>query len=99
MESLKRLLAEKGVTSIWLANQIGITKVSISYIINGKQKPSFDTLEKIASALNVPMWRLFTSYDEVVNTAISEGLVTCPHCGKSIRVSLGCASDAGLSES
>ena len=86
MESLKRLLSEKGVTSVWLANQIGITKVSISYIINGKQKPSFDTLEKIASALEVPMWQLFTSYDEVVNTAISDGIITCPHCGKSISI-------------
>ena len=42
-----------------LAEKIGISQPSISGIATGKQKPSLDTIEKIASALNVPVSELF----------------------------------------
>jgi transcriptional regulator with XRE-family HTH domain len=43
------------------------------------------TLEKIATALNVPMWQLFASPEEVQPK--KDGLsLTCPHCGKEINI-------------
>jgi len=52
--------------------------VSLSGIVTGKQKPSFDTLERLADALNIAPAELFA--------APKEGIITCPHCGKSITI-------------
>lgn len=82
---IKEILQEKGVTSVMLSEKINVSKVSISYILNGKQKPSYDTLEKIAEALNVPMWQLFTSPEEVKEQS---GVHVCPHCGGLLDVNV-----------
>lgn len=81
-------MQEKGITSVVLSEKIGVSKVSISYIINGKQKPSFDTLEKIAEALDVPMWQLFVDPDKIGNNThnLENGFV-CPNCGARLTVS------------
>lgn len=84
---IKELMDEKGVKSIQLSEMIGISKVSISNLLNGKLKPSFDTLEKIATALNVPMWQLFASPDEVIPQKDTTTL-SCPHCGKDIEIQI-----------
>lgn len=62
---IKEIMVEKGVSSVSLADIIGVSKVTISNLINNKTMPSVETLEKIASALNVPMWQLFASPVEV----------------------------------
>lgn len=82
---IKEILQEKGVTSVMLSEKINVSKVSISYILNGKQKPSYDTLEKIAEALNVPMWQLFASLEEVKEQS---GVHVCPHCGGLLDVNV-----------
>lgn len=82
---IKEILQEKGVTSVMLSEKINVSKVSISYILNGKQKPSYDTLEKIAEALNVPMWQLFASPEEVKEQS---GVHVCPHCGGLLDVNV-----------
>ena len=38
---------------------------------------------KIATALNVPMWQLFASPEEVTKETKSE---LCPHCGQPIAI-------------
>lgn len=75
---IKELCKEKGITLNQLAESIGISQPSISGIATGKQKPSFDTLEKLADALNITPAELFA--------APKEGAITCPHCGKSIII-------------
>lgn len=50
---IKELCKEKGITLNQLAEKIGISQPSISGIATGKQKPAFDTLEKMADALEV----------------------------------------------
>ena len=40
------------------------------------------TLEKVAEALDVPMWQLFASPEEVKNDA---NTITCPHWGGKIH--------------
>ena len=80
---IKELIKEKGYTQQEFADKLEITRVGLSQLINGK--PSYPTLEKIATALNVPMWQLFASPEEV--RPKSDALtLTCPHCGKDINI-------------
>lgn len=62
---IKEIMVEKGVSSVSLADIIGVSKVTVSNLINNKTMPSVETLEKISTALNVPMWQLFASPAEV----------------------------------
>lgn len=62
---IKEIMVEKGMSSVSLADIIGVSKVTVSNLINNKTMPSVETLEKIATALDVPMWQLFASPEEV----------------------------------
>nr|DAT59392.1 MAG TPA: helix-turn-helix domain protein [Caudoviricetes sp.] len=62
---IKDIMIEKGVSSVSLADMIGVSKVTVSNLINNKTMPSVETLDKIATALDVPMWQLFVSPVEV----------------------------------
>lgn len=80
---IKELIKEKGTTVKDLAQKMGISNVGLSQHINGN--PSVEVLERIASALDVPMWQLFASQKEVQPK--TDGLtLTCPHCGKNINI-------------
>ena len=80
---IKEIMVEKGVSSVSLADTIGVSKVTVSNLINNKTMPSVETLEKIASALDVPMWQLFASPEEVAKETKGE---TCPYCGQPIAI-------------
>lgn len=80
---IKELIKEKGYTQQEFADKLGITRVGLTQLVNGK--PSYPTLEKIAAALEVPMWQLFASPEEV--KAESDGDV-CPYCGNLIKVNV-----------
>lgn len=82
---IKEIMEGKGVTSVSLAEAVGIHKVSVSNIINGKINPSAETLEKIAEALGVEMWELFASKEDVMKQ--NKNTIPCPYCGKDIDVS------------
>lgn len=58
---IKELIKEKGYTQAQFAEKLGITRVSL---IQSLELPSGSTLERIAAALNVPMWQLFASPEE-----------------------------------
>lgn len=76
---LKELCKAKGITLNQLAERIGISQPSISGIATGKQKPSFDTLEKLATALGVSVSELFAP--------APTNCITCPKCGAVLQVS------------
>lgn len=83
MNRIKELLKEKGVTINELADKMGISRVTLSTQINGTA--NIASYEKIATALNVPMWQLFASPEEVRHKSDALSL-TCPHCGKDINI-------------
>ena len=85
---IKEIMQEKGVTSASLSTMVGIHKVSVSNIINGKLNPSTETLEKIAEALGVEMWELFKSKSELVEeiTEETKNTITCPKCGTRFKM-------------
>ena len=63
---------------------VGVSYQSMKQTLNASSVTT-STLEKIATALNVPMWQLFASPEEV--RPKSDGLsLTCPHCGKDINI-------------
>lgn len=56
---IKEIIKERHITIQDLADTIGINRVTLSNSINGN--PTVETLQKIATALNVEVWELFTS--------------------------------------
>lgn len=85
MNRIKDILKEKGITQQELADNLGVSRSAIVKMLAGN--PSQETLEKIASALNVPMWQLFAAPDEVQPQSDTVG-ITCPHCGKNINIKI-----------
>lgn len=74
---IKEAMAEKQVTSAWLADKIGISKVAMSNIVTGKNDPSIDTLLKISEALDVSV-NFLLGIEEIIDNGKS---MICPKCG------------------
>lgn len=83
MNRIKEILKEQGVTINELADKLGISRVTLSTQINGTA--NIVSYEKIATALNVPMWQLFASPEEIQSQSDGSS-ITCPNCGKSIKI-------------
>ena len=58
---LKAVLAEKGVTSKWLAEQLGKDPTTVSKWCTNKVQPSLDTLNLIADMLDINIKDLLIS--------------------------------------
>lgn len=56
---IKEIMQKKGITQKKLAEDIGIAEISLSRSLRGN--PTLETLEKIATALNVPITELFST--------------------------------------
>ena len=56
---IKEICKEKNLTISMLAERMQIKQESLSRAINGN--PTMETLQKIATALNVQVWELFTA--------------------------------------
>jgi transcriptional regulator with XRE-family HTH domain len=64
-EKLKNLRTQKNMSQGDVEKRTGLLRCYISRVENGHVVPSLDTLEKMARALEVPMYRLFTDEDRV----------------------------------
>lgn len=78
---IKDISKAKGISITKLAELVGITQPNMSNIANGKTSPSLELLERIATALEISPAELFAP--QPTNT------ITCPHCGKLIKVEKG----------
>jgi transcriptional regulator with XRE-family HTH domain len=58
-ERLRKLREEKGFTQGEIEKRTGLLRCYISRVENGHTVPAVPTLEKMARALEVPMYRLF----------------------------------------
>jgi transcriptional regulator with XRE-family HTH domain len=56
---LKLLREQHKMTQLQLAIRIGLTNDEISNIERGLHSPRFETIEKLAQELHVPVWQLF----------------------------------------
>jgi transcriptional regulator with XRE-family HTH domain len=64
-DKLRTLRDEKNLSQGDIEKRTGLLRCYISRVENGHTIPSVDTLEKMARALEVPMYRLFTDDDHV----------------------------------
>lgn len=79
---IKELLKEKRLTQQELADKMNVSLSAVKQMVSAGSLTTA-TLEKIATALNVPMWQLFVSSEEVVRQTKGD---TCPYCGQSIAI-------------
>jgi putative transcriptional regulator len=56
--SLKRVLELKGIKQRWLADELGVTEVTISNWVNNRTYPSLETLNSISQILNIEIKEL-----------------------------------------
>lgn len=83
MNRIKELLKEKNVTQQDLADRLGVTRISIVKTLAGN--PSQETLERIANALEVPIWQLFVSPQKLQRENHS---LVCPKCGTPLELKI-----------
>lgn len=75
MTRIKEILKEKNMTVNQLADMLHVSRQAVSKQIKGKML--IETAQRIADALDVPLWHLF----ETPSTTFF-----CPHCGKKITI-------------
>lgn len=81
-------MTERGISSVTLAQLLGVSKATISNLINNKTMPSIDTLEKLAEVLDIQFVELFAPSEAKDKP---HGVV-CPHCGKFVPLETKVAS-------
>ncbi|WP_373103541.1 helix-turn-helix domain-containing protein [Phocaeicola plebeius] len=81
---IKEVLKEKKYTQQMLAYKMNVSLSAIKQMVSADSLTT-STLEKIASALDVPMWQLFASPDEVAKELSGD---KCPYCGNPLRIKI-----------
>ncbi|MGC1796229.1 MAG: helix-turn-helix transcriptional regulator, partial [Candidatus Acidiferrales bacterium] len=64
-DRLRILREQKQISQGVIEKRTGLLRCYISRVENGHTVPSVETLEKMARALEVPMYRLFTDEDRI----------------------------------
>ena len=83
--NIDSLLKEKGMTKTMLAEKMGIRSQNVNVAL---KNPTEETMRKIANALGVEVWELFTLEGEVTRKAEKKNTIPCPYCGRDIDVTL-----------
>lgn len=82
---IREIIKSKGFTQQEFAEKLGIARESLARILNS---PSYPSLVKIAEALNVPLWQLFASPEEVRKETEAAGNYVCPKCGAKLEIEI-----------
>lgn len=77
---------QQGLTLKDLADKINVSRQSLANTLL-KGNPTIETLSKIATALEVPIWQLLVSPEEV-QLPSNVHSIKCPHCGNEFPVSV-----------
>lgn len=83
---IKELLKEKRMTQQELADKMNVSLSAVKQMVSAESLTT-TTLEKIATALDVPMWQLFASPSEVQKE--NNGGYKCPNCGYPLKIKVG----------
>ena len=89
---IKECIKNAGISQRELAERMNMTPIGLNFIANS-QMPKIETFEKVAKALNIPVWRLMFSDDEIedirqsapVKSEVTD-VFCCPKCGASLKV-------------
>lgn len=89
MNRIESLLKEKGIRKVRLAEMLNTNKQNVNAMF---RNPTLNTLEKIAKALEVPVWQLLVPPEEILGEASEiidrKNEIVCPHCGKPLRINI-----------
>lgn len=80
---IKELLKEKRMTQQELADKMNVSLSAVKQMVSAESLTT-TTLEKIATALDVPMWQIFASPSEVQKEI--DGGYKCPNCGYPLKI-------------
>lgn len=78
---IREAIEQQGMTTKEVADKLNISISALNQNISGN--PSVKVLTKIAEAINVPVWQLFASPEEVKNSSLT---VKCPKCQHEFEV-------------
>lgn len=84
---IKDVLKEKGLKQQDLAEKMGISLSAVKQML-GADSLTTSTLERIAAAVDVPVWQFFISPDNLANQ-VGGNSFRCPHCGKPLKIMAG----------
>lgn len=84
---IKDVLKEKGLKQQDLAEKMGISLSAVKQML-GADSLTTSTLERIAAAVDVPVWQFFISPNDMANQ-VSGNSFCCPHCGKPLKIMAG----------
>lgn len=84
---IKDVLKEKGLKQQDLAEKMGISLSAVKQML-GADSLTTSTLERIAAAVDVPVWQFFISPDDLANQVGGKSFC-CPHCGKPLKIMAG----------
>jgi len=59
LTKLEKILKEKGLKQIWLANKINKSPPELNRWVKGIRKPPYKIMYKISKAIDVPVERIF----------------------------------------
>ena len=80
---IKETLKQRGLTQNYIADRLGINRVSLSRLLSDKNDMRLSTIKKIADAIGCDVTDFFTPTDKADNNTI-----TCPHCGAKLVINL-----------
>lgn len=80
---IKEVLKENGCTQQMLADKMNVSLSAVKQMVSAESLTT-STLEKIATALDVPIWQLFASPLEVQKGTDSS--YHCPNCGHPLKI-------------
>jgi transcriptional regulator with XRE-family HTH domain len=74
-EKLRTLREQKNLSQGDIEKRTGLLRCYISRVENGHTVPSVDTLEKMAGALEAPIYRLFTDEEHIKKPKIPAEII------------------------
>ena len=77
---IKELCRERGITLSELADKIEMKSANLSVSLSEKGNPTITTLQKIATALNVPVSALFEEIQP------NDNIIRCPNSGTELEL-------------
>jgi transcriptional regulator with XRE-family HTH domain len=78
---IKKLIKDQGITMYEFAEKLGIARVNLTKTINGN--PTVETLERIATLLQVPITELFEVTPGMTKIP---GATKCPYCSHDLTL-------------
>ena len=75
-ENLKVIREQKGLSQSELGERLGVRQQTVAQYEKAEEQPKMKTIRRLASALDVPMYRLVTNWQEFSSDEFCEDLIS-----------------------